>query len=280
MGIGQVIGFGLKLFGKESKVVLPQVLNLIPTAILNFLFLHATLRYNEMISAETIFKSLMDLNAFWDFLRTLVVYILFAVPVIILAGFISILLMCVYADIVRQSYRKKNIMLIEAFKNGLPRVFPLILTFILEFLIVILVFGGLISIFVVSSLVSSISQILSTVLGSLGVALGVIAILSFILFFYETSAIVVIEKKQGMEAIKRSYQVARRGTFSLLVILLIVGLVSFAVAGSFKDIRYIGIILNTVLGLFVGFWTSVIPGAFYFEYEKRGGTKGEREELY
>jgi hypothetical protein len=258
MAIEKVLGFSFGLFKRDLKVVLPNVLNWIPSALLSMLILQGASVASKWASLETFQQILNNRTLLWEIINMILVYVVIAIPIVIASMIISLMLVCVYSDITRQAYTKRKVLLTHAFSVAKSRILPLLWTYFLEFLIVALTFGALIGLGFVGGIVGIILAIIA----------GVIVILLAILFFYETPAIVVLENKSGLEAIKRSYSIVRHNFWSLVIIILIVGIIVNTVSGALASVPYIGFILSSVVGLFLNTWNLMIPSLFYYEYEK------------
>jgi hypothetical protein len=257
--IEKVLEFSFGLFKRDPKIVLPNVLNWIPSALLTMLILRAASVIAKWASLETFGQILSNRTLFLEMINMILVYIVVAIPVIIASFIVSLILTCVYSDITRQAYTKRKVLLTQAFSVAKSRFLPLLWTYFLEFVIVALTFGALICLGFIGGIVGIISAIV----------VGGIVILLAVFFFYETPAIVVLENKSGLEAIKRSCFIARHNFWSLVIIILIVSIIITTVRSGLDSVPYIGFILSGVAELFLNTWKLMIPALFYYEYEKR-----------
>lgn len=260
MAIEKVLEHTLDLVRRERKVVLPIVLIWIPYALFAIIALQAVFSVEQYMSLEGMQEILTDSVLLWQVIESLLPYIAVSVPVIVLSFSISVFLSCVYAEITRQSYTQHRVSLSQSFSVAKSRFLSLLWTYIVEFLIMVLVFVALIALGVLGGTIGGI------VLAAL---IGIVSLVLFNLFFYETPAIVVLEGKGGLEAVKRSYEIGRRNLGSLFVVLLIVGIIAGTVKGGLGQIPYVGSILSTLSMLFLNTWYYMIPNVFYYEYEKR-----------
>lgn len=265
MSMDKVLEFTFGLFKKEPKIVLPNILEWVPTALFLALILHGAWTFSKFLSLERI-QQLLGTALFWELVKTALVYVVIGIPILILFIIISILLDCVYSDITRQAYSKKKIFLTKAFSVAKSRFLSLLWTYFLQFLIVVLIlsafFGlGLFLIVIRIGIIGFIGLILLIILGAITVLLAFV-------FFYETPAIVVLENKSGLEAIRRSYSIARNNFWSLVAVMLIVFIVTGLVTSGLASIPYVGLIISSLAGLFLSTWNSMIPALFYYEYER------------
>jgi hypothetical protein len=258
MSIEKVLEFSFGLFKRDPKVVLPNVLNWIPLALLYMLLLQGANVFSKWVNLEIFQQILSNRILFMDVIDRILFYVVIGIPIVIASVIISLILLCVYSEITRQAYTKKKILLTEAFSVAKSKFLPLLWTYFLEFLIVILTFLLLIPLAFIGGIVGIIFTITA----------GFVVIFLYIIFFYETPAIVVFENKSGLEAIKRSYIIAKRNFWSLAIIVLIVGITVNIVLGSLASVPYIGLVLYNLAELFLDTWKSMIPSLFYYEYEK------------
>lgn len=259
MAMERVLEFSLGLFKRNPKVALPNVLNWIPSALLSILILQAASAVGAW-NIQSVQQALGDTALLLDMLKTILAYAVIAIPIVIASAVVSSILACVYSDVARQAYTRRKVKLIGAFSIAKSRFLSLLWTYVLEFLVVVLTFVALVG--------------LGLVVGATGILIamvfGVIAILLAVFFFYETPAVVVLENKSGLEAIKRSYEIARHNFWPLVIITLIVGIIASTVTSGLNNVPYVGFILSNVAGLFLGAWNSMTPALFYYEYEKGG----------
>jgi hypothetical protein len=258
MSIEKVLEFSFGLFKKDLKVVLPNVLNLIPFALLHVLLFHSVNVFSKWVSQGTFQQILSDITLFMKSIDGILFYVAMGISIVIASMIISLILLCVYSDITRQAYTKKKILLTKAFSVAKSKFLSLLWTCFLEFLIVILTLLLLIPLAFIDGIVGVIFTITA----------GSFVIFLYIIFFYETPAVVVFENKSGLEAIKRSYIIAKRNFWSLTVIVLIVGIIVNIILGSLASIPYIGIVFYSTAKLFLDTWMLMIPSIFYYEYEK------------
>jgi hypothetical protein len=258
MAIEKVLEFSFGLFKRDPKVVLPNVLNWIPSALLYMLFLQGASDISEWIGFESFAQILNNKTLFTEIINRIVFYGVVAIPIVIASLLVSLILLCVYTDITRQAYTKRKILLTKAFSIAKSKFLPLLWTYFLEFLIVILTLSPLIAIAFVSGIVGIIFATIA----------GLVVIFLYIIFFYETPAVVVFENKSGLEAIKRSYIIAKRNFWPLAIVVLLVGIIVNIVPGSLASVPYIGLVLYSLAELFLDAWKLMIPSLFYYEYEK------------
>jgi hypothetical protein len=258
MSIEKVLEFSFGLFKRDPKVVLPNVLNWIPFALLYMLLLQGANVFSKGVSLETFQQILSNRALFMKLIDRILFYVAMGISIVIASVIISLILLCVYSDITRQAYTKKKISLTKAFSVAKSKFLSLLWTCFLEFLIVILTLLLLIPLAFIDGIVGIIFTITA----------GFVVVFLYIIFFYETPAVVVFENKSGLEAIKRSYIIAKRNFWSLTVIVLIVGIIVNIILRSLASIPYVGFILYNAAKLFLDTWRLMIPSLFYYEYEK------------
>lgn len=255
----KVFEFSFGLFKREPKVVLPNVLTLIPSGLLSILILHGAGMVGRWLNGRGIQELFTNPTLLFELIRAVLTYVIVAISILIASGLISILLLCLYSDVVRQAYTRKKILLTQAFSTAKSRFLPLLWTYFLELLIIGLIFGGLFGLGLIGGIIGIVVAMI----------VGIILILLVLIFFYEIPAIVVLENKSGIEAIRRSFSIGRRNFWSLVLIFFIVGIVLNTVIGSLASIPYVGFAVSILAGLFLNAWSSMIPALFYYEYEKK-----------
>lgn len=236
---------------KEPKVLLPSILILLPGLLVGLLVLKGISDIENFIYDSSIGNI--------GFL--ILPYILFGTPIILSSIGIYLFLSCVYPYIVFQFNSTKHISLKAAFKAGLSRLLPLVWTYFLEFLVGISV----------AVLILAISVILSIFIWQwfflIGVIILIISVFIILIYFFETTAIVVIENKSGMKAIKRSFQIGKRHFWLLLLLLFVVNFVYFGVS-MLSYIPYVGFIVSNLIFMFTNTWIMSLPAIFYIWYGK------------
>lgn len=243
MSLEKVLEFSFSLFKKDLKIVLPNVLNLIPSALLSLIILQG---FNS-ITTSLFIKSKEML------LKSILFYLSLGIVVFIASILISIFLLCVYCDITRQAVKKKKISLVNAFEVGKSKFFKFLSTSLLAFVIVVLI---------------EILFIPLIFLGAVGLLVIIILIvvtnLIAFVFFFEIPAVVVLEDKEGIEAIRTSYEIGRKKFWSLILALFLVLFISGIVNSALSQIPFIGIIITSIAGLFLNTWIEMLPTTFYF----------------
>jgi hypothetical protein len=255
MTIEKVLGFTFDLFKKEPKIVLPNVLTWIPAALLSLLILHAILRFGSFLSWQSV--QTLETKALWGILREIFVYVIIAIPIFILLVITNLLIISIYSDITKQFYTRRRISLIDAFSTAKLRMVSLLWTYFLESLILI---GAIAGLLIVGMFMGVIGFILSFIVAI------VVSILA-IVFFFETPAIVVVERKSGLKAIARSYEIGKRYFWSMFAVVLILTLCIGIVNVVMNSIPVVGRALFNLVNLFLATWIWITPASFYFEYE-------------
>lgn len=263
MGIEKVLEFSFGLFRKDIKVALPNVLNLVPSALFSLILLQAASAIGSLINVTSIDTIFTNQTLFMQIIKTGLTYALILIPVLVLSMLVSVFLSGVYADITRQAYknRKQNysVSLTQAFATGSQKFIPLLWTYFIEFVISIAVFAGLVGLGFLGGIVGIIASAL----------IAVIILLVMFVFFYLTPAAVVLENRSGMDAIGRSYEIAKSNFWSLIIIIFIAGIIMSTVVNGLTSIPYAGIILSNLALLFLNAWNYMIPNSFYFEYGRK-----------
>ncbi|MFH7882384.1 MAG: hypothetical protein QW140_01520, partial [Candidatus Aenigmatarchaeota archaeon] len=136
---------------------------------------------------------------------------------------------------------------------GKSKFFKLLSTYLLAFVIVILI---------------EILFIPLIFLGTVGllviIILLVVTNLIAFVFFFEIPAVVVLEDKKGIEAIRTSYEIGRKKFWSLIFALFLVLFISGIINSALSQTPFIGVIITSITGLFLNTWTRMLPTTFYF----------------
>jgi len=248
MSLEKVLEFSFNLFKKDLKIVLPNVLGLVPTALLSLIILQG---FNSVTASLFAKNSGM-------LLKSLLFYFSLGIIVAFSSILISLFLLCVYCEITRQAVKKKKISLVEYFEVGKNKFFKIFSTSLLAFVIVLLInFLFLPFIF----------------LGGTGLLIFLILalIINFLafIFFFEIPAVVVFENKEGIEAIKVSYEIGRKNFWQLLFSIILVFFIASFINSILSQIPLVGIILSAISGLFLNAWIYMLPATFYFFELKR-----------
>ena len=246
MRLQRVLEFSFSLFKKDWRVVLPNVLNWVPFALLSLLILNG---FNSVTSLIILKISPVEI------FKNLLFYASLAIPLLLASLLISFFLSCAYCEIVRQAYSKRKISLVKSFKVGKKRFIPLFGTYVLAF--VILLFFNLLLIPLIF-------------LGIWGILLFLILIIflnsiAFILYF-EIPAVVVLENSSGISAIKKSVEIGRKNFWSLVFVIFLTFFIVGIVNSSLSQIPFVGLIVSLIGSLFLNAWIYMIPAVFYLEF--------------
>jgi hypothetical protein len=256
MGIERVLGFGVDVLRKDPKAALLGILKWIPSALLSLLVLQAFADLGA--SGITMQKLVGDPSVFLQMFGFFAKYLVFAAPLFIADVVISLLLVYAYMEMARQARGGKHVQLSKAILAAKTGFIPLLWTYVLETVIIVL---ATLALFVLGAFG-----------GDIGIMLAFITFLAGIVFFeaciYVTPAVVAIEKRSGMPAVRRSYEIVRHNFWKWLAIILVSVFASFVVSISLSSIPYVGFVLNLVAGLFLEAWLLMMPAAFYYEYAK------------
>jgi len=136
MVVEEVIGHPLRLMMKQPKIVLPNVLSWIPTALINLIIILAVA---DLIPYAGEFTGGYSPDMLIRIISIILPYILAIIPVIILSFLISVFIQGVYPSIIKQSFAKK-VDLAVAFSVAKKRFWSMLWTqLIVAFLIFVLI---------------------------------------------------------------------------------------------------------------------------------------------
>lgn len=255
----KVLGFSFDLARREPKILLPNILRLI------IAFFTLTLGAGYIASLQSLAQA--GSPSFSEMMNILVPYFTFLAPIIIVSIVVTVFLSGIYIDIVRQARSRKSIMLNNAFSVGKSKFLPILWTGFLEALIILALFPGLfLASFAAGFFIGGIAGVI--VLFS-GVIASTVLFLFSLVFFYEMPAVVVLENLSGLDALRRSYKIARKHFWQMALVMLIIGFATSLASFAFNSVPYVGIILSSLAGLFLYAWQEMTPAAFYYEYARK-----------
>ncbi len=259
MSLEKVLGFSFDLARREPKILLPNILRLV------IAFATLALGAGYIASLQSLAQT--ESPSFGEMTDILVPYFTSLAPVIIASVVVTVFLSGVYIDIVRQARSRKNIVLNNAFSVGKSKFLPILWTGFLESLIILALFPGLF----LASLSAGIfvGGVASVVILFGGIVASMVLFLLSLVFFYEVPAVVVLENLSGLDALRRSYKIARKHFWQMVLAMLIIGISTSLVTFAFNSVPYVGIILTSLAGLFLTAWQEMTPAAFYYEYARK-----------
>lgn len=247
MNLQRVLEFSFSLFKKDWRIVLPNVLSWIPSALINLLILYGLNSVFTLI--------LLEISPV-EIFKTILFYAFLVIPLLLASLFLGLFLQCVYCEIARQAYSGKKVSLVKSFEVGKNKFLSLFGTYLLAF--VLLLFLNLILVPLIF-------------FGNFGLIFFIIfaIILNFSAFilFYEIPATVVLENLSGMDAIKRSIDLGRKNFWSLVLIIFLAFFIVGIVNSSLSQIPYIGLIISNIGSLFLNAWIFMLPATFYLEFK-------------
>ncbi len=268
-----------KLMKEQPKVLLAGVLNWIPAAAFSLLLVDFLSKYGSYGNTFTQIVQSGDSAPISAFFSRAVKVFFDYLPDLILLGIVAVLITSlvalIYAQIVVQRRRNvlrktgvKEIMLNEAFDSGFRNLFGILLAYILFFVIAI---GGII--------IFGTLFVLFAMLGIFGVVL-IIPLIFILLFFallyrlagWVLSISIVIDNKDGVEAVRDCFGFAWNNKLWGILMLIVVSIISFVlgqIASGIGGIQMIGVPLALVVGLIVGSWDAMVPAEMYFEFTGR-----------
>lgn len=274
MVIERILESSFSLFKKYPKIVLPNVLLWIPTALFSLLMFHGIFRFSSILNWEYIL-SVADnpttlKSIFFRILKDLLVYGIFTIPIFILSVVINLFNICVYSDIVNQVYLGHKIMLVNAFFKAKSKIVSLSWTYFLEILITLAVFFVFVLVGIIGEAFLILARLeIMALFGIIFMLLGLLIIaIMVIVFFYEVPVIVVVENKSGLNALKRSSEIGRQYFWSIIIIIIILIISTFIIRFSIRNIPHIGFILVYPINLFLTAWVWMTPALLYFGINK------------
>ena len=259
MGIERVLEYSIGLFKRDWRIMLPIVLEWIPTALILLLFLQAASSIGSIADFTNLQSLVTNPGILWQIISVVVLYVILAIPIFIVSVVIGSVLNCVYSDIVRQSVKRKQISLVSAFSVAGQKFLPLLGTYTLEFVVVLAGFGALL---ILGMLGGIIGIVIALFVAIVGVFLAV-------MFFYLTTPVVVLEGKSGWQAMMRSVEVGKSNFLPLIAILLVTGVVASVISSGLGNVPMVGIAVSSLAALFLESWRLMMPNIFYLEYGKK-----------
>lgn len=249
----QTIDFSIWLFKKEPKIILPNLLSLIPAAIFWSLGLYGfsrltTLDFSRIPNMDELIRILTP---------DIATYGAGIVLMLLLSAVLSALLQCVYADIISQAYRRKSIQISRALSDAKGRVMPLLFTYFLQGVIYLgFALAGL-------ALVAVTKNFFVFLLVS--AFLAVLFVLLFMLFWL-TPPLVAIENLDGFRAIETSNGIIRQNFWEASFVVIISTFVTLSGASVGGGLPYVGTLAYTLLAVILGAWAMTLPAIFLCNY--------------
>jgi hypothetical protein len=259
MSVENVIRFGIETLRKYPKIALPNVLSWITSALMSAIIVLALGDVGSAIGATPLDQAIANEALLGSIISIAITYFIIALPVIALSFVINVFLFCVYSDIARQAHAGRGILVTKSFSAARGKLLPMTWTFVVGTALMLLVFSAVFA--------------LGLLGGALGIGISIITIAIIALlslpFFYEIPAIVVLENKRGIEAVKRSFGMARGNLGPLYFVMLIIGIATGIVNSVVGGIPYAGAMLIYIVDIFLSAWALMTPVAFYYEYAKK-----------
>ena len=266
MTIGKVLKFGPWLMRKEPKIIIANTLNWIPAALMMMLLAQAVIDLtgfaDSVASAEAV-GAVADISLVYELFAIIAKYIVVAIPLIIARWLVDAFLRCTYVDITRQAYSKNSISLGDAFSAAKSRFLSLLWTNVVQALLILIVVAGIV---IVSLIPAVFFGGLVVMLLPIGAILLVVAVLLAVAFMYEVPAVVVIENRSGLDAVRRSYEITRANIWRAFAVMFVLSVVIGVVNNVVQRVPYVDSILLLFAGLFLGTWRDMTPAVFYYEY--------------
>ena len=163
-----------------------------------------------------------------------------------------------------QISRKQPVDLNRAFNVAKAHYLSLFGAGMVVTVVMLLILGGaVLAAVVIFSLTHLVTSILLTLL------IALVAIVLFVLasiYFYQVSTVIILEDRSAIDGIRRSFDIATRNFWDILVLLLLVfviGLAAGFIEGIFGLIPIVGFIIIIIADIFVSVWFAVIPVYFY-----------------
>lgn len=265
MTFERVIEFGFRLAGKKPKILLPNILSWIPTTLFYVLIMNGLSKTTEWLGND-FSQILIDPKLMLGLLVNLLSHVMLAIPIVILGILIHLFLTCVYAETGKTAYSGRKIRLNKIFSSSIPKILPLFWTYFLTSLSLIGIILGLVLISGIGFVINPIFGIVfMMIFGILGIIISAFAVV----IFWLIPAIVVIEKKKGIEAIKKTYRIGRKNIWSALAIIIILAISVSLINSVLSTIPSVGFLLFLLGKLFLDAWIMLAPASFYYEYVRR-----------
>jgi hypothetical protein len=266
MTIGKVLKFGVWLMRKEPKIVIANTLNWIPSALMMILLAQAVIDLTglaDSISSAEAAGTVADMSIIYDLFAIIAKYIVVAIPLIIARWVVDAFLRCTYVDITRQAYSRRSIALGGAFSAAKSRFLSLLWTNVVQAVLILIMIVGV----VIASLIPSFlfGSLAIFVLPIGGIVLFVLIVLA-VAFMYEVPAVVVLENRSGLDAVRRSYEITRANVWRTFAVILVMSIVIGVVNNALQRVPYVDSVLLMFAGLFLGTWKDMMPAVFYYEY--------------
>jgi hypothetical protein len=208
--------------------------------------------------------------------------------IIIVALFVGLPMQGFYIAIAEQGYKKQKISMSAAFDVAKARYLSLLGAAVLYFIIVFVIAIVFILVFAVLFILPG---HLVHILGALLLLLiGVVLVFLLGISFYQLYTVVILEKRDPVDAIKRSMDIGRKLWGEILAVIIISTIIS-------SVIGIIGSLIGIALGIIVGYaggavaglviqqfvnivitvsfstWLILVPVFFYHEYVTSGTKK-------
>ncbi len=261
MGL-EVIEYSFSLIRKHPKIILPQVLNWVNTAIITVLAYFALADFSSLLTNQ-------GLSAYQGFLQLFYNYLAPFALALILMLLTAVYVQSVQANIVKQAFSGKSIALNKAFSDGKEGFLRLLWSFIVLFGIVLGILFLIIILYVIAFLAH---PVVVAVFSIIMILAGIAALLYFLPGIFLIVPVSVLEKKSGFGAIKRSCQLSKGRKLTIWAIMILLLLFMFAIS-LITAIPVAGTVLVLPVYAFINTWYDNTITSFYFMVEKKAKPK-------
>ncbi|MBI2971659.1 MAG: hypothetical protein HYY37_04555 [Candidatus Aenigmarchaeota archaeon] len=251
----EVMEYAARIIRRYPKVVLPQVLAWIPTALFSLLFASGMAAFAKHFTMRSFTEALSNMQAT---LNAVMPYLAAFAALMVFAVLVNTFINAAYPPLVQQAIRRKPVMLSAAFGTARERFLSLLWAY---FLLITLV------------LVACVPLVLLMLAGPLGVITAVIGIVALVfvavLGSWQLEPVVVIERQGGIQALRRSFGIARHAFWQALGVIALVVVIIMVVAAAFEAIPQVGYLLSLVAALFTSALAAITKTVFYYRHAKK-----------
>ncbi|MBI4017641.1 MAG: hypothetical protein HY366_01700 [Candidatus Aenigmarchaeota archaeon] len=253
MGTGDVLKFAFHAVRRYPKTLLPAVLSWIPVTAAVLL---TALALSEL-SLAGLLQSAGSPQALLQLLAVLGPSLLFLAILFLVSG---AFLQAFYVDVTSQFAKHKKPDISSAFYVAKRNLLPVLWV---QAIIGILIFAVVAAVVIVSVVFRG---ILASTADNLAFLASLFAVLYVQTKTWMAVTSVVLEKKRGWSAVKRSFALSKGRFAEILFIILTISIATSIVNTVFDTIPFAGAVLTLLASLFFTVWTYTAPAAFYFEY--------------
>lgn len=264
MNFEKILSSGFKIIKKQPKVVLPNILSLIPITLFYLLLLSGLSKFVDLLEVGGI-ESLSNLDVLIPLLKSGLRYSIMGIPIFFLWLLIHSFLESLYPSIAWLAQRGR-VSLSKAFSVGYRRMLPLVWTYFLGAIVLFLIFGIAIGLIVGSFFIN---RLIGTVLLIPCILASIPLFLCIKMVFWLLPPIVVIKNQSGINALKTSVKLIKNNLWETILIIIILSIVGTVIHAILNKIPAVGFLLSLIAGLFIGTWSSIVKTIFYLNMRKK-----------